>query len=241
MWGGKITPLSNDSIIQSDFIVYKDIQVMNDSVYLLAQQRRYLVENNRIPETMDKNQFFSRGAVLCFDSFSAGAKDPAVIGFTEAVSEKIAIPLCDDEGYPYYWERTLERKQEFDFMWTRAVPEKGKDSQVLLGPQKFLAINPKKLVIADCGIVYYTDSNGLPKTEKQSRIATVDLESFAITSIGYDKNFGNCQINGSDYYTFSYYRNIGTSFGLYTELTGPTNGSAVSVSKYSFKLSYGLD
>ncbi len=48
------------------------------------------------------------------------------------------------------------------------------------GPQKFVAIKPKKLVIADSGIAFYTDSEGIWKYKNINRIVTVDLESFSI-------------------------------------------------------------
>lgn len=50
------------------------------------------------------------------------------------------------------------------------------------GPQKFVAIKPKKLVIADSGIAFYTDAEGIWKYKNINRIVTVDLESFSIES-----------------------------------------------------------
>ena len=47
------------------------------------------------------------------------------------------------------------------------------------GPSKFVAIKPKKLVIADDGIAFYTDNDVL-KYKNVNRVVTVDLERFAI-------------------------------------------------------------
>lgn len=49
------------------------------------------------------------------------------------------------------------------------------------GPKSFVAIKPKKLVILDEGIAFYTDAEGLYKYKNVNRIVTVDLEDFAIS------------------------------------------------------------
>ena len=61
------------------------------------------------------------------------------------------------------------------------------------GPVKFIAIKPKKLVIADDGIAFYTDNDFL-KYKNVNRIVTVDLESFSII----DVSLVNVFFNGDD-------------------------------------------
>ena len=61
-------------------------------------------------------------------------------------------------------------------------PTEGSDSEYFYGPQKFIAINPKKLVIADDGHAFYIDSNSIWAARNKNRVVEVDLESFAITS-----------------------------------------------------------
>ena len=56
-------------------------------------------------------------------------------------------------------------------------------SSAFLGGQKFIAIKPKKLVIADSGISFYTDADGVWKYKNLNRIVTVDLNSFIIDSV----------------------------------------------------------
>lgn len=53
-------------------------------------------------------------------------------------------------------------------------------TEAFYGPAKFIAIKPKKLVIADDGFAFYTDANGAFKYNNVNRVVTVDLESFAI-------------------------------------------------------------
>ena len=54
-------------------------------------------------------------------------------------------------------------------------------NKAFYGPKSFVAIKPKKLVILDEGIAFYTDAEGLYKYKNVNRIVTVDLEDFAIT------------------------------------------------------------
>ena len=61
-------------------------------------------------------------------------------------------------------------------------PTEGSDSEYFYGPQKFIAINPKKLVIADDGHAFYIDSNGAWAARNKNRVVEVDLEEFAITA-----------------------------------------------------------
>lgn len=55
-------------------------------------------------------------------------------------------------------------------------------NNALYGPAKFIAIKPKKLVIADDGLAFYTDENGAFKYKNVNRVVTVDLESFSLVS-----------------------------------------------------------
>ena len=58
------------------------------------------------------------------------------------------------------------------------------DSQkAFRNPSKIIAIKPKKLVIADDGIAFYTDTDGSWYYKNSDRIITVSLDSFAIESI----------------------------------------------------------
>lgn len=54
-------------------------------------------------------------------------------------------------------------------------------TKAFYGPKSFVAIKPKKLVILDEGIAFYTDAEGIYKYKNVNRIVTVDLEDFAIT------------------------------------------------------------
>ena len=69
------------------------------------------------------------------------------------------------------------------------------------GPEKFIALKPKKLVIADNGLAYYTDNNDAYRVKNRNRVVTVDLESFALESSEIDESikFASETTNGSGY------------------------------------------
>lgn len=61
-------------------------------------------------------------------------------------------------------------------------PTAGAASKGFYGPQKFVAIKPKQLVIADNGAAFYADTyKGGLRFKNAKRVVTVDLESFAIS------------------------------------------------------------
>ena len=68
-------------------------------------------------------------------------------------------------------------------------PMPSNDSSVFYGPQGFVAIMPKKLVIADAGFSMSKDEKKIALTKK-SRIVTVDLETLAFETV---------DVNGSYY------------------------------------------
>ena len=107
-------------------------------------------------------------------------------------------------------------------------PNEGEKS--FYGPTRFIAVKPKKLVIADEGLAFYTD-NELLRYKNVNRVVYVDLENFAVekivtldSSVGLSENetsvltseshvFGNEQIsyyteNGLDSSTTSFFVGI---------------------------------
>ena len=51
----------------------------------------------------------------------------------------------------------------------------------LVGPQKFVALKPKKLVISDTGIAFYTTADGVLSYKNVNRIVEVDLKTLSIS------------------------------------------------------------
>lgn len=63
---------------------------------------------------------------------------------------------------------------------TKVIASQISLSSNFYGPKKFIAIKPKKLVIADDGYAFYVDDNNALSFKNVNRIVTVDLELFAL-------------------------------------------------------------
>ena len=107
-----------------------------------------------------------------------------------------SIPIVFDGNYP--WTSRSVNYTLKDFIKTLRTPAPLSETPDLtvnefFGPVKFIAIKPKRLVIADDGIAFYTD-NDLLKYKNVNRIVTVDLESFSII----EASLVNVFFNGDD-------------------------------------------
>lgn len=97
-------------------------------------------------------------------------------------------------------------------------PNEGEKS--FYGPTRFIAVKPKKLVIADEGLAFYTD-NELLRYKNVNRVVYVDLENFAVekivtldSSVGLSENetsvlTSESSVSVNDNKQFSYYTENG--------------------------------
>lgn len=99
----------------------------------------------------------------------------------------------------FTWTANEEEHTIFSSLYTPSLLDKSNatlSKTGFYGPVKFVAVKPRKLVIADDGLAFYTDNDGALKYKNVSRVVIVDLESFAITdSTETDAIFGE---NNSD-------------------------------------------
>ncbi|MBR5032072.1 MAG: hypothetical protein IKX70_00190 [Treponema sp.] len=79
--------------------------------------------------------------------------------------------------------------QNFPSIYTPAPVNKTLSTTALYGASKIIAIKPKKLVIAEEGIAYYTENDQL-FYKNVNRIVTIDLETFAMTFDSVTDTFG---------------------------------------------------
>ena len=98
-------------------------------------------------------------------------------------------------------------------------PQEGEKS--FYGPTRFIAVKPKKLVIADEGLAFYTD-NELLRYKNVNRVVYVDLENFAVekivtldSSVGLSENetsvlTSESSVSVNDNEQFSYYTENGS-------------------------------
>lgn len=85
----------------------------------------------------------------------------------------------------FTWTANEEMHTIFSSLYTPSLLDKSNatlSKTGFYGPVKFVAIKPRKLVIADDGLAFYTDEDGVLSYKNVNRVVTVDLESFAITN-----------------------------------------------------------
>lgn len=78
---------------------------------------------------------------------------------------------------------TVETAQELLFPDVYALSKDNADEHYLSSPAKVIAVKPKKLVIADDGIAFYTDNDGCLSYKNLNRVVTIDLEEFVVESV----------------------------------------------------------
>lgn len=157
-----------------------DMLYQDGAVYMLL---------NESPSYNDENSTYSRGAVIKYDISSGNIK---TVGWTEG---KVTNDVKTGAKAGQYGNQLYEnRGVESDFVpyvydfgsngggmdYSFNAPYDNIDS-VFSGPQKFVAIKPKKLVVADSGVAFYTDDEGVLKYKDVNRVVYVDLESLSIT------------------------------------------------------------
>ncbi len=156
---------------------------------------------------------FSRGALLRYNTLTSSVDTR---GFSNQVdksslaSAKLSAytyipddaykPLYNDEARTnqwfvnankgfYYGDDPKTLYNELPNIFTPAITTSISTEQ-FYGPSKFVAVKPKKLVIADDGIAFYT-YNDVLKYKNVNRIVTVDLNSFSIVGTeDVSANFG---------------------------------------------------
>ena len=152
-------------------------------------------------------KYYSRGAVLSYNCLTEAVK---ICGWTNAaidISGKgFYAANGSDNNKPFLKENIngIEENERAAYIANRAnwiilddtissfddgttypelfSPTEAQANKAFYGPKKFIAIKPKKLVIADEGCAFYTDSNAAFYFKNVNRVVTVDLESFAISS-----------------------------------------------------------
>ncbi len=179
----------------SSYAEITDMLYQDGAAYILVRDYNFDNQDTKI----------SRGAVLRYNTLT-GSLDS--IGFADAVDNaslanaKISAYnyIFNDDAYkPLYNEEALttpwlvnadkaftdsdsgEQKNlynGFPGIFTPAIASSISTKQ-FYGPSKFVAVKPKKLVIADDGLAFYIDNDVL-KYKNVNRIVTVDLNSFSI-------------------------------------------------------------
>lgn len=242
--------LLNLGDIGGDNLQFTDMLYQDGAVYLLVRDYK-----DDISQTYNMSElaYYSRGAVIKYDTIfgtvqtlgwtkddsvasTAGiyayykdtnkATDPYEYYYTvktgEGTDATYSEPLLIPAGF------TFELSADFPKLY---LPSGANSTAGFYGPEKFIAVKPKKLVIADDGVAFYTDANGAYNIKNVNRVVTVDLETFAITdakdtNVAFDDTTESSIFSAS---AFTNINNVGLSedVSLYLE-----NGSSFESGSY---------
>ena len=172
-----------------------DIQYDNEKCYFVARggveitdciyqdEMVYILIASKESNT---NATYSRGGILSYSTVFGGfktiegwAEETSVTSITSAVmigDSLLYEKTGENEYVPVVKDWTLETNAPYAF----GTPYDSIDSH-FAGPKKILAIKPKKLVVADSGIAFYTDDDGSLKYKEVNRVVYVDLDTFSLS------------------------------------------------------------
>lgn len=164
---------------------FTDITCQDDCLYMLYNESP---DNHSYRgysghwESSDKT-VRSRGAVIRYNLITG---DFESLGFSEnkiahdsfklrALTFGSGDPMYDTTDNTKFLEIPASGKELYPDIYCPAESEKA-----FYGARKFIAVKPKKLVISDEGLCFYTGDDGVLRYKNKNRIVYVDLEDFAI-------------------------------------------------------------
>lgn len=153
-----------------------DIAILYDGyVYVLISDREKLTGHT----INDGDTVKSRGAILKILGTDSGFEVEDILGWTNS-ARAIKSKKLNDENNPYNGV-----SEQIDSI-NAYIPALSESSKKFYGAERFVAIKPKELAIADCGanIIlpdYKNKKNG--NMFQHDRVVTVNLYDFAITNV----------------------------------------------------------
>lgn len=179
-----------------------DIAILYDGyVYVLISDREKLKDYT----IKDGDTVKSRGAILKILGTDSGFEVEDILGWTNS-ARTISSKLNNDSNNLY---NNIDKIYQINSI-KAYIPKLSESSKKFYGAERFVAIKPKELAIADCGanIIlpdYKNKKNG--NMFQHDRVVTVNLYDFAITNVTELNNldFKRLSISGiiSYIYTFS--------------------------------------
>ena len=153
-----------------------DIAILYDGyVYVLVSDREKLNGS----AINDGDTVKSRGAILKISGTDSGFEVEDILGWTNS-ARAIKSKKLNDENNPYNGV-----SEQIDSI-NAYIPALSESSKKFYGAERFVAIKPKELAIADCGanIIlpdYKNKKNG--NMFQHDRVVTVNLYDFAISNV----------------------------------------------------------
>ena len=166
-----------------------DMLYQDGAVYLLARN-----------VSQSGSVYYSRGAVIRYDTVFGSFK---VLGYSNTPNSATALQnakigayhnsglICEENTLTkaiyvdgsHSWTNSMGTFSLYNCLpkfYTPAPLSSTLSNSEFYGPVKFVALKPKKLVIADDGLAFYIDTDNVLKYKNVNRVVTVDLESLSI-------------------------------------------------------------
>lgn len=157
-----------------------DIAILYDGyVYVLISDREKLTDHDHTIN--DGDTVKSRGAILKILGTDSGFEVENILGWTNS-ARTISSKLNNDSNNLYNNINAIYQINSIKAY----IPKLSESSKKFYGAERFVAIKPKELAIADCGanIIlpdYKNKKNG--NMFQHDRVVTVNLYDFAITNV----------------------------------------------------------
>ena len=170
----KTIPVSLDNLDPISSVTISDMLYQDGCLYLLYKEA--------FSWPSSATSVGNRGAVIEVNLFDGSVRSTGLT--TSALSNtEYKLQGYKDNAFMYEDAELTTPVSPSDelFLYPKiCFPKEGEKS--FYGPTRFIAVKPKKLVIADEGLAFYTDNN-LLRYKNVNRVVYVDLESFAIENI----------------------------------------------------------
>ena len=188
---------------------YTDMRVVTDMLYQDGYVYILLRYVDLFPYNLD---FYSTGCVIRFNTFT-NTFDDSIVGFANPIeySDDAYVQTMNNGNAVSYFLKakdiTKGSAQALNFYSPYTTEDSGMltlSTKAFYGPQKFIALKPKKLVIADDGVAFYTDNFGAYKYKNVNRVVEIDLEKFSAPDLEFESHqtyleFDFEESNGSNF------------------------------------------
>lgn len=197
----KTVNLSNEyslsSVLSSSNVKFTDILYQDGAVYILLKESGEFVSRGALIKydttTDDINVIGYSDAVkenseladVMLEAYDREYdNDNNLLHYQLFTDAACSIPLYVPANTPFEDSETHQSCTIYGCfsseLYTPAPLADSLSEDAFYGPVKFIAIKPKKLVIADDGIAFYTDSEGVLKYKNVNHVVTVDLDTFSL-------------------------------------------------------------
>ncbi len=155
--------------------ICSDMLYQDGAVYMLVRDSK-----------AETNEIYSQGGIIKYDVILGTISQ---VGFVPGTNLSSFIAATKTDQYPLLYkseDATDYYLTEFTLAegsYYRIYAPYNSQESFFVGPQKFIAIKPKKLVISDTGLAFYTTENGVLAKKKINRVVEIDLETLSMENV----------------------------------------------------------